>query len=336
MKHRIVWQAGMLLFFLLFMGLIGYSIVLQKSAREQSAELHVYSKHYAFISDTGYSGEMWQEIYSGAKEYGEENDIMVEWFGIHLVEDYSKSELMKMAIEAGVDGIIVQGDDSSIMNDLVNEADRKGIPVVTVWQDCYGSYRKSFVGMSSYNLGQEYGNYLLQIGGNAQGSLLVIINTGNEDSGEKLVYTGIRETLTGITADSSRVDTLIVDGSEHYGIEESIRTLLLEGSLPDIIVCLDEQTTNTMIRLMVDYNKVGAAKVVGFYDSQEILGAVQGEVICATLSSDCHQMGEKCVAALMDYETNGYVSEYVPVEVKIISKENVDEYLFQQEEESHE
>ena len=182
-KKIIAWRIGISIIFVLVLGLIVYSFVIRNRAQLQNGEIRIYEKHYAFVSDLNYQGTMWEEIYTGARAYGETHDILVEWFGANLVEDYSKRELLKIAIESGVDGIIVQGDDSGEMNDLVNEAESRGIPVITVWQDSYGSYRKSFVGMSSYNLGREYGEYLLQMEKNSVKKLLVVINTGNEDSG---------------------------------------------------------------------------------------------------------------------------------------------------------
>ena len=331
-KKIIAWRIGISIIFVLVLGLIVYSFVIRNRAQLQNGEIRIYEKHYAFVSDLNYQGTMWEEIYTGARAYGETHDILVEWFGENLVEDYSKRELLKIAIESGVDGIIVQGDDSGEMNDLVNEAESRGIPVITVWQDSYGSYRKSFVGMSSYNLGREYGEYLLQMEKNSVKKLLVVINTGNEDSGEKLVYTGIRETLADISGEEIKVDTLVVDGSERYGVEESIRTLLLGDEIPDVVVCLDEQTTSTMIRLMVDYNKVGQARVIGFYDSDEILDAVESNAIMATLSSDCYKMGNDAVSILDEYSRKGYVSEYMPVEVQVITRDNVNAYRMSEEE----
>lgn len=331
MKNKIAWRIAIVALTMLLLGTLGYSSWIQQSVKKENAQVKIYSAHYAFISDMSYSGEVWQELYQGAKSYGEEHDILVEWFGKNLVESYSKAELMEMAIQSGVDGIIVQGDDSSEMNNLVNRADSMGIPVVNIGQDCYGSYRKSFVGVSSINLGQTYGKYLVQILDDDDDSLLVIINTGKDDSGEKLMYSGIRETLSTVMAEDCTVETMIVDGSENYGIEESIRNLLIQDELPSVIVCLDEQTTSTMIRLMVDYNKVGYSKVVGFYDSPSILQAISGNVITATITNDCTAMGAKAVEVLLEYMEHGYVSEYVPVDVEIINAANVADYLNREE-----
>ncbi|MGN0351827.1 MAG: sugar ABC transporter substrate-binding protein [Roseburia sp.] len=294
---------------------------------EEVVTLITYGKHYAFICDTEDTGEMWESVYQGAKAYGEEHDICVEWFGSDLVEKYSKSELMNMAIAAKVDGIMIQGDDSSEMNKLVNQAEEAGIPVIAMWADCYGSYRTSFVGMSSYNLGQEYGNYIVKIRSESDESVLAVIRSSENDSSEKLIFAGLKETLYAVDGTDYQVETLIVDDAASYSMEESVRERLLsEEEMSDIVVCFDEQTTDIFSRLVVDYNQVGESEIIGFYSSNKSIQAIESGVMTATLSFDSEKLGESCVQALETYMETGYVSDYIPVEIETISSENVKEW----------
>ena len=309
---------GLTCFIMFF--LVGYSIYIRNSVRQKSEKEDVYVYHYAFISDIEDAGEMWNQIYDGAYSYGVQNGVYVEWFGKNLVQRYSKPELMDMAIAAKVDGIIIQGDDSSKLNSLVNDAKKQNIPVVTAWKDCYGSLRDSYVGMSSYNLGQKYGEYFLQKLRKGKTKILVIIDSKEEDSSEKLVYAGMRETVSKNTRGYD-VETLIVDSSTPFEPEQSLRTLLLEEELPDVILCLDENTTDTLSQLIVDYNKVGEAKIVGFYNSDRILHSLSRGVIEATLSTDASNIGKECVQVLLECNQNAYVSDYIPVDIDVITGE---------------
>lgn len=298
--------------------LVGYSIYIRNSVRQKNEKEEIYKYHYAFISDMDDVGEMWNQIYDGAFDCGIQNGVYVEWFGKNLVQHYSKQELMNMAIAAKVDGIIVQGDDSSKLNQLVNDAKQQGIPVVTAWKDCYGSYRDSYVGMSSYNLGQKYGEYFLQQTNKGKTKILVIIDSVENDSSEKLVYAGMKET---VSKKSKRydVETLVVNGSTAFELEQSMRTLLLQEELPDVILCLDEKTTDTLSQLIVDYNKVGETKIVGFYNSDRILHSLSRGVIEATLSTDAANIGSQCVQVLLECNQNAYVSDYIPVDIDVIT-----------------
>lgn len=48
--------------------------------------------------------------------------------GINLSQDYTREELMQIAISSGVDGIIVTADESDEMTGLINKAEEKQIP----------------------------------------------------------------------------------------------------------------------------------------------------------------------------------------------------------------
>lgn len=313
---------------LLFVVLIALDLYYVGDAKAKNPTYKTYERHYAFISNSDYSGEIWENIFRGAHACGEESGVYVEWFGKNLVESYSKQQLMELAIAADVDGIIVEGDDSSEMNTLINKAIESGIPVVTVLKDCYGSYRNSFVGMSSFNLGQEYGNLLTRMRTSDEKELLVVIHSGESDSSEKLIYAGIKETISGITNEGIQVNTMIVDGSTTYGIEESLRNYMVDAlELPDITVCLDEQTTEIMAQLTVDYNRVGQTRLIGFYESGHILQSIQSGVTAATITVDAAGMGQTAVTALEEYHESGYVSDYIPTELSVISMENVSDYI---------
>lgn len=310
------------------LGIFGFDIYIVNQNHSDTVAVKTYDKHFCFISDEDDDGELWKSIYQSAQAYGEKNGIYVEWFGENLVEDFSKTELMQMAIAAKVDGIIVDGDDTEELNNLINEAETNHIPVVTVVKDCYGSYRNAFVGMSAYNLGQEYANMIFEKKSKEDQSVLVIINLGDNDSDEKLTYAGIKETLLASSNDNITVSTLAVHGDSSYSSEESIRTLLLEEEeQPDIIVCLDEQTTESVSQLVVDYNRVGMSKILGFYDSKVILEAIEHTILDATITIDTNQIGIQSVQALVNYDETGYVSDYIPIDIKQISSENVNDFL---------
>ena len=85
------------------------------------------------------------------------------YYGTDLPVEYSVPELLRIAIDSSVDGIIVAGDDSSETTELINEAVDQDIPVVTVLSDSMSSLRQCFVGISNYSLGEEYGKQAINL-----------------------------------------------------------------------------------------------------------------------------------------------------------------------------
>ncbi|MDO4260931.1 MAG: hypothetical protein Q4C82_02540 [Eubacteriales bacterium] len=69
-------------------------------------ERRTYSRHYAMITG-GEDSEFWDKVYESALEEGRESGVYVERFGSGLAVEYSRSELIDLAVQASVDGIIV-------------------------------------------------------------------------------------------------------------------------------------------------------------------------------------------------------------------------------------
>ncbi len=97
--------------------------------------------------------------------------------------------------------------------------------------------------------------------------------------------------------------------------------------LPDIFICLDELKTTCVYQAMVDYNRVGQVGILGYYDSETILNAIDRNVIAATISVETKQMGRYCLEALEDYLQYGNTNQYYMADVTLIDKSNVADYI---------
>jgi ribose transport system substrate-binding protein len=104
----------------------------------------------------------WKSVYEGAKDALNENSY-IEMLGNNLSMEYSTADLMRIAINSKVDGIILEADESAEITELINEANDADIPVITAVNDNNTSTRKSFVGVNSYNLGLAYGQQVCNI-----------------------------------------------------------------------------------------------------------------------------------------------------------------------------
>lgn len=313
-----------------------------------------YSQYYVMITDDR-KASFWQSVYQGAYERGIEEDVYVDLLGDNLSYNYSREDLMRIAISSNVDGIIVMADESDEMTELINTASENGIPVVTLYGDNTQSKRCSFVGVGSYNLGREYGRQVLKIADEraateveyvmeAEGDgkytvtqsaekapvkVAVLVSAYAKDSGQNILYSSIQETIESERGEDLNIEMSLVsiDDTNAFSAEEAIRDIFMEGVIPDIIICLNELNTTCVYQAVVDYNKVGQVNILGYYDSDTIIGAIDRNVIYATVSIDTRQMGSFCVEALREYHDLGYTSQYFTADVELINKENVSEYL---------
>lgn len=109
-----------------------------------------------------------------------------------------------------------------------------------------------------------------------------------------------------------------------FDIEEAIRTIFQspEGP-PQILVCMDEVTTECAYQAMIDFNMVGEVKIIGYYVSDTIREAVNKGLIPVTCTLDTEKMGKDCIEALWEYKQEGRVNSYYNVELEFVSKNEI-------------
>ena len=308
---------------------------------------HIYDRYYVMITDD-YKSSFWQSVYSGALKSAEENNTFVELLGSNLYNDYTPEELMEIAISSNVDGIMVSGDGSEELSALIDEAMDKGIPVVTMYSDNADSKRCSFVGVSGYNIGKEYGRQIINIkkekrtvaynGANMEGysefvaNVTVLMDSKMDPYAQNVIMSGIQDILTEEDKDSeTNIETVLVDNSNPFSVEESIRDVFMEDEIPNILVCLNELETTCAYQAVVDYNLVGSVSILGYYDSDKILNAINRNVVHSSIAVDTKELGRFCVEALDDYISFGNPSQYNAADITLINKGNVSEFMKREE-----
>lgn len=328
----------------------------------EAVEDVVYDRYYVMITEDRKSS-FWQSVYQGAYRSGLENNVYVDWMGENLSQEYSREDLMRIAIASGVDGIIVTADEGEEITALIEEASAAGIPVVTLYSDNTQSSRCSFVGVGSYNLGREYGKMGLYLLANIIGNqdhwfdytttqsgtveqaggphsnlddkikVAVLVNAYASDVDQNILYSGIQDTMENEKSTDIELEfvPISIDDTNDFSVEESIRDIFMEEDVPDIIVCLDELSTTCVYQAVVDYNMVGKVNILGYYVSDMIINAIDRNVIYATIVIDTEQMGSYCIEALQEYHALGYTSQYFTADVTVIDQNNVAQYLNEEE-----
>lgn len=344
-----IWMLIMVLF-ILVLGIAIYMLRYYVNSILVSEDTKAYDQYYVMIADDNKSA-YWRAIYQSAYAKGQQSNVYVDLMGENLLKDYSKTELMEIAISSSVDGIIVSADDSDAMKELIDEAIDKGIMVVTVQNDNPNSKRCSFISVGSYNLGIEYGEQIIAIAkermkmisdteqgkkgfydvsgyyvtGSKAVNVTVLVDA--TDSGQDLLRAAIQETVEKESNIKIDVTFSSVDSSNDFAEEETIRDLFMNTTTPDIIVCLSEQSTVCAYQTVVDYNKVGQTNILGYYVSDSILNAIDRGVVSATMAVDTQQLGGSCVDVLVEYSKLGNTSQYFTAGITVIDKGNVSAYM---------
>ncbi|MDF2538743.1 MAG: ABC-type sugar transport system periplasmic component-like protein [Herbinix sp.] len=327
-KNKIIFAAILLSivtgFIIIFTGMTYYKFRISELGIEDIANYHTFKHHYAIISEEE-DAPFWEAIYEGALQKGKEADAYIEKIGSNLSVSYSLYELMEIAIASQVDGIIIEPNGEDYITELINKADEADIPVITVLKDAPESKRKSFVGINSFNQGQAYSEQVLDVIRRGRKKITVLLNSDSKDNSQDLIYSHIREA---VRDENVEVEAATVNTQSTFSSEEDIRDIIMDAvHMPEVLVCLTAVDTLCAYQAVVDYNKVGQIDIIGYYDSELILRAIDMNIIHSTMTIDAKQMGAYCVEALTEYMDTKRVSEYYSVDIDVIDSDNIDQYI---------
>ena len=329
-KEKRLWPviAGFVLIVMLTMGgWLYYNLTMRDVVLGDIVDAKKYDKHYVLISNQR-NEKFWNEIYEAANQTAKEKNAYLEIMKNDLSTSYSTDEFLKMSIAAKVDGIIMEHTGTLETEKLINEAVQNGIPVVTVIEDAPKSKRVSFVGANNYMSGQIYGEQVLRIIDDSIEKIIVLTN-GEMEQG-KNIHTQINAVLVknGYNEGDIVVETLDLEAKGAFDVENAIRNrVLTTGMNPDILICMDEISTESAYQAIIDYNLVGIIRIIGYYGSDTAIEGLQQGVIPVIFELKADQIGSRSLEALSELSEDGRTNEYYVIELNTIDKDNVGEYV---------
>ena len=239
---------------------------------------------------------------------------------------YDKLDYMNMSIAAKADGIILQYNGESGLEKAIDTAVENGIPVVTVMSDAVHSRRQSFVGVSDYQLGMAYGEFVSSYVDEDTEKILILQKRDIDDMNESQIYTQISNSVQKTAGNNDiqiRGRNLLSTGT--FETEEAVTDIFQQKrNIPDILVCMDEETTECARQAVLDFNLAGKVKIIGYYTSEDILAAVEKGVISVTCDVDTTQLGQYSVEALTNYIKDGRTNSYYNVDINFLDRAAVE------------
>lgn len=300
-----------------------YRGIIEKAGLDKKTE-KIYQYKYDMIVDSPDS-QFWQAVYTSAKKTAADNNVLLEIMGTDRSAAYDKLDYMNMSIASKVDGIILQYNGENGLEQAINSAENSGIPVVTVMSDAVHSGRQSFVGVSDYQLGMAYGEIVARYVDKDTKKILILQKRDIDDMNESQIYTQISNAVqeaAGTEEISIKGRNLLSTGT--FETEEAVTDIFQQRhNIPDILVCMDEETTECARQAVLDFNLAGKVKIIGYYISEDILAAVEKGVISATCDMDTTQLGQYSVEALTNYIKDGRTNSFYNVDINFLDREAV-------------
>lgn len=337
-------------------GLVIFRGQVVQSYNNNGTNTKEYEKTYALITKDS-DDNFWQQVYEDMLTEGDQYNAYVEYMGKNLSVKYSHEELMNIAIASKVDGIILEADNSPEMIAAIEKADAADIPVITVWSDASDSQRKSYIGLSYYNLGSEYGTLITTAAKEMSDAMaessnikdineakelkdqtnvremkaVLLVDKDSSDFSQNTIILGIQDELnhSSLDANALKMEIVGISNENDFSAEEQIRELFNEEVLPDIVICLNETNTVSVYQTVVEKNLVGDTTIIGYSDADTILNAIEKNNIYASIVVDGKQMADYSIEALNDYMSYGRISDYYSVDFTRIDNSNISNYIKQ-------
>ena len=301
-----------------------YKGVWEKSGLEEAEESRVYESQYEMIVGSG-KNEFWQAVYASAKKAAENHNAYLEFHASDMGTGYDEIDYMEISIAAGADGIILEFNGEEALKKEIDKAEAAGIPVITIMNDAPDSKRQSFVGVNDYQMGQAYGEQVAALLDEKTETALILLDSEKGDFEKSQIYSQISNVvMEQENGENVKIQAQNLMPENKFDIEEAIRTIFQspEGP-PQILVCMDEVTTECAYQAMIDFNMVGEVKIIGYYVSDTIREAVDKGLIPVTCTLDTEKMGKDCIEALWEYKQEGRVNSYYNVELEFVSKNEI-------------
>lgn len=293
-----------------------------------------YDKHYVFIVDENSNG-FWKQVYEAADASAKADKVYLEDIKNTLKVNFSNEELLRIAINSDVDGIIYAGSASMDAVKLINKAVKNGIGVVVLHNDIDKSKRQCYVGVNNYELGQVYASQILSMKkeDELRDTHVALITSAQMSEGAvNVIILAIEDTLKQSISEDNlpEISTIKINAEDTFSVEEEIRNFFLEKEgLPDVVVCLEGSYTQCVYQAVVDYNHVGDVSIIGYYENDDILEAIDKKIIYSTISVDTSEMGKSAIAALNEINEMGYTNSFTQVPMEIINKNQAAKILLQ-------
>lgn len=287
--------------------------------------------HFSLILDSG-DDEYWQSFKEGVFEAGKVHNAAIEYNPISDPDGIDKTiEYINIASKSRVDGIIVNGENSTEYSEAIKQAGKSGIHIVVGQAESIDSSRLSYVGNNFYDYGVKAAKLISQISGkDPQINLAVILSNSSRSRADKTVMSQSDIMMSGITSiiESEKKIKLLCTlyrNSDLLGAEDLTRDILTQYTDVDVIFCTNAKDTVAAARVIVERNLVGEVVIVGTGITDEIKYYIKKGILFGVLDRNGYNAGYKSVEILCESVGDSFQSSYINIPMDIYTAINIDQ-----------
>jgi ribose transport system substrate-binding protein len=224
-------------------------------------------EHYVFVA-TNIKLPYWQEAQAGFKDAVRQLGfgVKVDFVGPDTYSPNDEIDAFNQAVQIpGISGVLVAPADAKLFKEPIDNAIKRGIPVICMDSDCPGSRRLMFIGTDNHRAGLALGNRMAEVL-KGEGTVEIITIPGQLNLDDRLH--GAQEALShypkinigkifddkGDPRKANDLVSSLIEGKVGFdgvlcleasggpGAAEALRRLNLEGRVPVIAMDKDPET----------------------------------------------------------------------------------------------
>lgn len=320
-KHNGLYVKFILVSFALIFTLMVYGFYMTAKLIFEEQILDKGPKYHFFMVAPNSVDPFWMEVRRGAQDAAKQYRVALEFNAPRFNDTREEIKYLDIAVTSKVDGIVTHVSNDEDFTALIEKAYEKGIPVVTVDNDAKQSRRKSFVGTNSFVLGEEAGKLMVEAtGGRANIAVIMSSDVQKDKITQNLKLNGFLNAIKDYPG--MKVVKIFASKLGILSAEEITQSIINSSENIDAIYCMDSVDTVGAAQTIVDFNRVGRIKIVGYGDTPDIMRYIDKGIIYGTVMSDPYKMGYESIKTLFEIIEKGNASTFIDTGVKVITKSN--------------
>lgn len=284
--------------------------------------------HFSLIINSR-DDEYWNNFERGVFDAGKAYNAAIEYNPISDPDSIDKTvEYINIANKSRVDGIIVNGGNSTEYSDAINSAAKSGIHIVVGIVESVDSNRLSYVGTNFYDFGVKAAKLISQaVDKDTPINLAVILSDSRQSKTDKTAMSQSDIMMSGITSiieSEQKINLLctLFRNSDLLGAEDLTRSILTDHPEVDVIFCTNAKDTAAAAHVIVERNLVGKVVIVGTGITDEIKYYIKKGIIFGVLDRNGYNAGYKSVEVLCGSVGDSFQSSYSNIATDIYTAIN--------------
>lgn len=262
----------------------------------------------------------WTVVEMGAIAAGKEFGVNIHFDGPTDEKDIEEQiNMVQKAIDSKADAIVLAACDSEKLVDVAHEALSKKIPVITIDSGINSQQVNSFIGTDNVGAGEKLGQALVNKVGDSCKIVVMSFVKGAASCDQR--EEGLFKTLD-MYEDIQIVDIIYcnsdVDTAENLTVE-----IIEKYSDIDAIVGLNAYGTTGAAKAIIEQNKVGTIKIIGFDSTPEEVRYLERDIIQSLVVQNPFSMGYLGVKYAFDAIKNEKIPNIVDTGSTVIDKDSM-------------